>query len=147
MNLQKSRKKPGRNNGQLAELHCLGDGLTELYRFDSNARCETSDPSSKICLRVLTRAGNSTDMNPGIILLANSSYALSLYDFHLQGVSASELASAYSLPVSWVEERLEAVRLCLKYQVEVKVCKKHPASAATPTFALPEAEPRALHAR
>jgi hypothetical protein len=56
-------------------------------------------------------------MNPAVVLLANRSLPFSLYDFHLNGVSARELAHAYSLPLPWVEERLEAVRLCLKYQV------------------------------
>ena len=56
-------------------------------------------------------------MNPAVMLLANRSLPFSLYDFHLNGVSAQELADAYALPLTWVEERLEAVRLCLKYQV------------------------------
>jgi hypothetical protein len=58
-------------------------------------------------------------MNPAFMSLANKFLALSLYDFHLEGVSAQELAAAYSLPVGWVEERIEAVRLCLKYQVKL----------------------------
>ena len=36
-------------------------------------------------------------------------------------VPAKELATAYSLPVNWVEERIEAVRLCLKYQVKLSL--------------------------
>jgi hypothetical protein len=63
-------------------------------------------------------------MNPGLMLLANSSFPVSLYDFHLDGISARELATAYSLPLAWVEERLEAVRLCVKYQVAVSVSTK-----------------------
>ena len=63
-------------------------------------------------------------MNPGLMLLANSSFPVSLYDFHLDGISARELANAYSLPIAWVEERLEAVRLCVKYQVAVSVTAK-----------------------
>lgn len=51
-------------------------------------------------------------MNPGVALLANKSFGFSLYDFHLEGVSVEELATAYSLPETWVEERIEAVRLC-----------------------------------
>ncbi len=61
------------------------------------------------------------DMNPGVKLLANRSFSFSLYDFHLEGVSAADLATAYSLPERWVAERIEAVRLCLKYQVKVSV--------------------------
>ena len=102
---------------------------------------------SKICLRVPTPADNSPDMNPAIMLLANSSFALSLYDFHLEGTSARELAKAYSLPVAWVEERLEAARLCLKYQVEVKLYEKPANPAATLPFVMPPAETGARHAR
>jgi hypothetical protein len=67
-------------------------------------------------------------MNPGVKLLANKSFGFSLYDFHLEGVSAAELATAYSLPETWVEERIEAIRLCLKYQVKVSV-KSEPKQA------------------
>jgi hypothetical protein len=38
-----------------------------------------------------------------------------------KGVPAKELAAAYPLSVNWVEERIEAVRLCLKYQVRLSV--------------------------
>jgi hypothetical protein len=62
-------------------------------------------------------------MNPGVALLANRSFAFSLYEFNFAGVSASELAASYSLPPEWVEERIEAVRLCLKYQVKLSVRK------------------------
>lgn len=68
-------------------------------------------------------------MNPGVALLANKSFGFSLYDFHLEGVSVEELATAYSLPETWVEERIEAVRLCLKYQVRISV-KSEPKQAA-----------------
>jgi hypothetical protein len=54
--------------------------------------------------------------------------AFSLYDFHLGGLFAQELASTYSLPADWVEERIEAVRLCLKYQVKPSV-----SASANPT--------------
>jgi hypothetical protein len=60
-------------------------------------------------------------MHPGVVLLANRSLAFSLYDYNLHGVSSKELASTYSLPPDWVEERIEAVRLCLKYQVKLSV--------------------------
>ena len=64
-------------------------------------------------------------MHPGVTLLANRSLAFSLYEFNLEGVSAKELASAYSLPANWVEDRIEAVRLCLKYQVKLSVTASH----------------------
>jgi hypothetical protein len=60
-------------------------------------------------------------MHPGVVLFANRSFAFSLYEFNLAGVSARELAASYSLPPNWVEERIEAVRLCLKYQVNLSV--------------------------
>ncbi|MBV8072920.1 MAG: hypothetical protein JO270_23660 [Acidobacteriaceae bacterium] len=55
-------------------------------------------------------------MNPAVIVLANKSLAFSLYDFYLDGLSAEELAAAYLLPPRCVQERLEAVRLCLQFQ-------------------------------
>jgi hypothetical protein len=63
-------------------------------------------------------------MNPAVVVLANNSLPFSLYDFHHNGVSAAELAKAYALPLPWVEERLEAVRLCLQYQVDVQLSPK-----------------------
>jgi hypothetical protein len=74
-------------------------------------------------------------MNPALALLANKSLPFSLYDFHLSGVSAKELAQTYDLPLSWVEERLEAVRLCLKYQVSlsfVSQAENKPRAAQAP---------------
>lgn len=71
-------------------------------------------------------------MNPALKLAANRSFALSLYDFHLEGLSVAELAEAYSLPVTWVEERIEAARLCLKFQVRLAVnCKAKPATTCS----------------
>lgn len=57
-------------------------------------------------------------MNPAVMVLANTSLAFSLYDFYLEGVSVEELAAAYSLPPHCVEERIEAVRLCLQFQAK-----------------------------
>jgi hypothetical protein len=45
-------------------------------------------------------------MHPGVALLANRSLAFSLYEFNLEGFSAKELASSYSLLIDWVEERI-----------------------------------------
>ena len=58
-------------------------------------------------------------MNPALMLFANRSQVFSLYDFNLAGVSAKQLAAAYEIPVHRVEEQIEAVRVCLKYQVKV----------------------------
>ena len=60
-------------------------------------------------------------MNPAVMFYANKSLPFSLYDFHLAGVPAQELAAAHWLPIAWVEERIEAVRLCLEYQVRLSV--------------------------
>jgi hypothetical protein len=87
------------------------------------------NPTPKIFLRILSAAADFRHMNPGLMLLANSSFPVSLYDFHLDGISARELAKAYSLPLTWVEERLEAVRLCVKYQVDVSIATKPAAPA------------------
>lgn len=73
------------------------------------------------CTRVPASQPHPKSVNPAIMLLANESLAFSLYDFSLEGVPAEELATAYSLPVNCVEERIEAVRLCLKYQVKPTV--------------------------
>jgi hypothetical protein len=62
-------------------------------------------------------------MNPGLKLLANKSFRLHLYDCHLEGVSVKELADFYVLPETWVEERIEATRLCLKFQVQLSFSK------------------------
>ena len=71
-------------------------------------------------------------MHPAFSVIANRSLPLGLYDFHLSGVSAQELASAYQLPLPWVEERLEAARLCLKFQVRLgfSSTRRAPVSAA-----------------
>jgi hypothetical protein len=71
-------------------------------------------------------------MDPAIMHLANKSLAFSLYEFHLEGVSAGELAAAYSLPTAWVEERIEAVRLCMKYQVKLLLRLTAEAEALAP---------------
>lgn len=74
-------------------------------------------------------------MHPAFAVLANRSLPLSLYDFHLSGVSARQLAQTYDLPLHWVEERLEAVRMCLKFQVQVSFAshkQAKPAGRAAP---------------
>ena len=93
------------------------DGLSEF--------CQRSEEAGGAGLFQLLRSSTAcphpSDMNPGVALFANRSLAFSLYEFNLAGVSAKELAASYSLPSHWVEERIEAVRLCLKYQVKLSV--------------------------
>ena len=40
-----------------------------------------------------------------------------LYFANRRGFSAEEIAEALGMPIDWVEERLEAARLCFEYQV------------------------------
>jgi hypothetical protein len=57
-------------------------------------------------------------MNPGTMLFANRSFAFHLYDFNLEGISVEKLAATYSLSIASVQERIESVRLCIKYQTK-----------------------------
>ena len=43
-----------------------------------------------------------------------------IYREHLDGASVEELSEALHVPQPWVEERIEAVRLCLEKQVRVE---------------------------
>jgi hypothetical protein len=72
-------------------------------------------------MRALCRRINYLSMNPGVMTMANRSFAFHLYDFNLEGISAKELAYAHSLSTHWVEERIEAVRLCLKFQARATI--------------------------
>ena len=63
-------------------------------------------------------------MNPAVVLLANNSLPFSLYDFHQSGVSAAKLARAYSPATALDRRALEAIRLCLQFQVNVQVDPK-----------------------
>jgi hypothetical protein len=58
-------------------------------------------------------------MNEAVSKLATKSLAFALYRLHVAGLSAEELGQALSLPVEWVEERIEAIRLCLTHQVKL----------------------------
>ena len=60
-------------------------------------------------------------MNPVVTVMANRSLAFSFYDFYLEGLSAKELAAAYSIPIHYVQERIQAVRLCLQFQARAAV--------------------------
>ena len=44
-----------------------------------------------------------------------------IYREHQEGASVDELSAALNLPPSWIEERIEAVRMCLERQVRVEV--------------------------
>jgi Mor family transcriptional regulator len=62
--------------------------------------------------------------------MAHEAILDNLYDHYLpfrlyadfqDGVTVEELAQTYSLPVSWIRERLEAARLCIEKQVQIGV--------------------------
>ena len=42
-----------------------------------------------------------------------SQVGFALYEVHRKGVPVEEIASKLDLPAEWVEERIEAARLCL----------------------------------
>ncbi len=92
-------------------------------RFGLSGGTESRRTRAPLRLSFFSRHFGS--MHPAIALLGNRSVTFALYDYHLRGVSARELATAYSLPLSWVEERLEAVRLCVKYQVKLSLHAPH----------------------
>ncbi len=58
-------------------------------------------------------------MNPAFMVLANRSLSFHLYDFYYDGITVKELAASHSMPIHMVEEQIEAVRLCLKFQATI----------------------------
>ena len=50
--------------------------------------------------------------------------SLLLYRENQQGATVEELAMAFGLPLWWIQERIEAVRLCLEKQVRVQVVRR-----------------------
>ena len=52
-----------------------------------------------------------------------------LYADHKMGATAQELADEFGLPARWVEERIEAARLCLEMQVRFDFAAVHSAAA------------------
>jgi hypothetical protein len=70
-------------------------------------------------MRIFLGELHQSIMNPAFMMHANRSLAFSLYDFHLNGVPIEKLAAAHGLPLHTVEEKIEAVRLCLNFQVAV----------------------------
>jgi hypothetical protein len=43
-----------------------------------------------------------------------------LYSDHKQGVSVHQLSSCLGLPAYWIQERIEAARLCIEKQERIK---------------------------
>jgi hypothetical protein len=52
-----------------------------------------------------------------------------LYADYKRGATVDQIAREFSLPVYWVEERLEAVRLCVERQVRLDVVHRAPTAA------------------
>ena len=44
-----------------------------------------------------------------------------LYSEHKRGATPAQLAAAFAVSIPWVEERLEAVRLCVEKQLRFEV--------------------------
>jgi hypothetical protein len=44
-----------------------------------------------------------------------------LYTEHKRGATPAQLAATFSLSEPWIEERLEAVRLCVEKQIRVEI--------------------------
>src|SRR6201986_5118804 len=44
-----------------------------------------------------------------------------LYAEHKRGATSAQLAAAFDLPRAWVEERVEAARLCIEKQIRVEL--------------------------
>ena len=82
-------------------------------------------------------------MNPGVKLLANKSFGFSLYDFHLEGVSAKELAAAYSLPTGSSAEAGTLTAACIRngtsaaMQIQAMVCSTEVYNCATMLWLVP----------
>ena len=56
-----------------------------------------------------------------------------LYADYKNGVTVEQLAEIYSLPFAWVQERLEAARLCIEKQVQIGV-PGEPAGSPVPAL-------------
>ena len=94
------------------------DGLSEF--------CQRSEEAGGAGLFQLLRSSTAcphpSDMNPGVALFANRSLAFRLYEFNFAGVSLRRNlppATRYLL-IGW-KNAIEAVRLCLRYQVKLSV--------------------------
>jgi hypothetical protein len=48
-------------------------------------------------------------------------FGLLIYREHQDGASVEELSAALQMPSRWIEERIEAVRLCMEKQVRVEL--------------------------
>jgi hypothetical protein len=44
-----------------------------------------------------------------------------LYSDYKQGVSVNQLAGSLGLPAPWIQERIEAARLCIERQERIKL--------------------------
>ncbi|MBV9084690.1 MAG: hypothetical protein JOZ62_18595 [Acidobacteriaceae bacterium] len=54
-------------------------------------------------------------------LLYDSYFPFRLYADFRRGLTLDELAKEYSMPARWIEERLEAARLCVEKQIRIEL--------------------------
>ena len=54
-------------------------------------------------------------------LLYDERLPFRLYSDHKQGVSVNQLAGSLGLPAPWIQERIEAARLCIEKQERIKL--------------------------
>jgi hypothetical protein len=58
-------------------------------------------------------------------LLYDSYFPFRLYADRQRGATLQQLAHEYLMPVPWIEERIESVRLCLENQIIIQ-CESSP---------------------
>ncbi len=58
--------------------------------------------------------------NSGFDLLVHEYLPFRLYSDYKNGMTPKELATYFSLLVHWVEERIEAARLCIEKQIRLE---------------------------
>jgi hypothetical protein len=54
-------------------------------------------------------------------LLYDNYLPFRLYAEHKNGATPAQLAAAFAVSVQWVEERIEAARLCIEKQVRLEL--------------------------
>jgi hypothetical protein len=61
-------------------------------------------------------------MPEAVLELLSSDYLpFRLYSEHKRGATPAQLAATFALSVPWVEERIEAARLCIEKQVRLEL--------------------------
>jgi len=68
-------------------------------------------------LELTSVRANHPIANLTIGALAAVSNPFRLYQHYVNGTSVQEIAETFNLPAEWVEQRIEAVRLCVEHQL------------------------------